>query len=260
MCAGRRVMWCDVLHAHVSVTYTCQHTRTARGRESRARAAFSRAAFASRRGRGHAAPASRACVCTAHPSATTRLQCCQRMAARTPRPHRGRRSGVIPPGRRAPADRRARWSAVPFPAASRRAPRVSGCPGHPARGAGRPAPPPARTAPRVAVMQSTRDDDARHTGPLRGSGRYWLVKKNDKPAQPRRWFRNTGGLTAIHGVRCRVCAPARISRMPRNVPIAPKNDSRAPPQTIACRFALRKGEGEDTPGDKREDGIKHFIS
>ena len=158
MCAGRRVMGCDVLHAHVSVTYTCKHTRTAaRGRESRARAALSRAAFASWRGRGHAAPASRVCVC-ARRTPPARRHCIAANAwQRTPRPHRGRRSGVIPPGRRAPADRRARWSAVPCPRRRCGHPAYMAAPGtrHQARGAGRPAPPPARTAPQVAVKQST---------------------------------------------------------------------------------------------------------
>ena len=177
MCAGRRVMWCDVLHAHVSVTYTCQHTRTAaRGRESRARAAFSRAAFASWRGRGHAAPASRVCVCTAHPSATTRLQCCKRMAAHAA-PSPRRRSGVIPPGRRAPADRRARWSAVPCPRRRCGHPAYPAAPGtrHAAR-AGPPRPPLARhrksqsSNQAVTMMRGTRDH-------LRGSGRYRLKKR-----------------------------------------------------------------------------------
>ena len=66
------------------------------------------------------------CVC-ARRTPPPRRDCSAANAwQRTPRPHRGRRSGVIPPGRRAPADRRARWSAVPCPR------RRCGHPAHPA--------------------------------------------------------------------------------------------------------------------------------
>ena len=92
-----------------------------------------------------------ACVC-ARRTPPPRRDCSAANAwQRTPRPQRGRRSGVIPPARCAPADRRARWSAVPCPR------RHCGHPAHPAapgtRHAAR-AGPPRTPAPQVAVKQS----------------------------------------------------------------------------------------------------------
>jgi len=92
--AGR---WRDVLHVYASVTYICKHTRTAaRGRESLLPRGFRE--FAGKRARGIGGSCG---ARTAHPlSPPPRRDCSAANAWQRPRPHRGRRSGVMMPSSR----------------------------------------------------------------------------------------------------------------------------------------------------------------
>ena len=114
-CLLRGMGWCDVVHVYAGVAHICKHTRTAaHGRESRLARGFRE--FAGQRARG----INGSCGARSAPPPPPRLppprrDCSAANAWQRPRPHRGRRSGVIPPRRRAPADSLARRSAGPCP-------------------------------------------------------------------------------------------------------------------------------------------------